>query len=128
MVCDRSATTERLCSTISTVRFAATVLISAEMRAISSWPSPAIGSPGRSIPRSGAGGRTEELGQEIEHCRLAGAVRPDQRMDGAATDRQVDLAHGCEAAKLLGQTLGLENDVTQAGHPVSTTDAWPVVV
>ena len=44
MVLDRSATTFRLCSTMSTVRFLATRRISELMRAMSSRPMPAIGS------------------------------------------------------------------------------------
>src|SRR5438094_8813667 len=44
MVSERFSTTRRLCSTIRTVRFAATRLISAEMRSTSSWAMPAVGS------------------------------------------------------------------------------------
>src|SRR5262249_471875 len=51
---ERLATTLRLCSTISTVRSAATDLMSALMRSMSSWPMPAIGSSSRSISGSSA--------------------------------------------------------------------------
>ena len=48
------ATTLRLCSTISTVRLAATDLISAAMRSMSSWPMPAVGSSSSIISGSSA--------------------------------------------------------------------------
>ena len=50
----RSATTFRLCSTISTVRFLAMRRIRSEMRPISSWPMPAIGSSSSSMAGSSA--------------------------------------------------------------------------
>ena len=53
--CRRGARpTLRLCSTISTVRLAATRLISAEMRSTSSWPMPAVGSSSSIISGSSA--------------------------------------------------------------------------
>src|SRR6266849_5459704 len=190
IVCERSATTDRLCSTIRIVRSTETLRINAEMRPISSWPSPAIGSSSSSI--SGSSDRVEEnlgrsvelvenaprapevkrvgelvlqghadilahaqmgkdggdlerphhaapgdlggleggdvaavvddlpsagvekLGQEIEDGRLARAVRTDQRVDRAAADLDVHPLHRAEAAELLGQTTGLEDDVVHA--------------
>jgi hypothetical protein len=47
-------------------------------------------------------------------------------MDRPLADGKVDGAHRGEAAELLGQTLGAQNNVSQAGHPVSATDTWPV--
>src|SRR6185437_5461394 len=55
------------------------------------------------------GGRPQELGQEIEDGRLAGAVGADERMDRAAPDAQIDLLHGGKAAKLLRETARLED-------------------
>ena len=55
--------------------------------------------------------RLQELGQQVEAGGLAGAVRADQRMDGAARDSQVDAVDGDEAGELLGQILGFEDDV-----------------
>jgi hypothetical protein len=54
MVSERSSTTWRLCSTIRTVRFFATVLMSAEMRVTSSWVMPAVGSSSSIISGSRA--------------------------------------------------------------------------
>ncbi len=51
---DRSTTTDRLCSTISTVRFAATLRISAVMRSTSSCVMPAVGSSSSIISGSSA--------------------------------------------------------------------------
>ena len=54
MVSDSVDTTDRLCSTISTVRFAATRLISAVMRSTSSCVMPAVGSSSSIISGSSA--------------------------------------------------------------------------
>src|SRR6266545_1269412 len=54
MMSERFSTTLRLCSTIRTVRFAATRLISAEMRSTSSWAIPAVGSSSSIISGSSA--------------------------------------------------------------------------
>src|SRR5436853_4337622 len=60
------------------------------------------------------GGRLEKLCQEIEHGRLAGAVRADQRMDGAAADFEIHCLHRGEAAELFRQPPSLEDQVVQA--------------
>ena len=65
--------------------------------------------------------RLQELGQQVEAGGLAGAVRADQRVDGAAPDGQVHVAHGDEALELLGQTARLEDDVVS--HALRTWDA-----
>ena len=44
--------------------------------------------------------RREEFGQQVEAGRLAGAIRPDERVNGAAPDPQIDIAHGDEAARI----------------------------
>src|SRR5438445_2098166 len=54
MVSERFSTTLRLCSTMRTVRFVATRLISAEMRSTSSCPMPAVGSSSSIISGSSA--------------------------------------------------------------------------
>src|SRR5258708_4139165 len=78
---------------------------------------------------AGAGGAwREEVGQQVEHGSLAGAVGADQRMDGAAPYFERDLAHGGEAAKLLRQTLGSQDYFGHVRHPVSAPDAWPRAV
>ena len=61
-------------------------------------------------------GRLQELGQQIEAGGLAGAVRADQRMDGAALDAQVDAVHRDEAGELLGQILGFEDRIPTHCH------------
>jgi len=57
----------------------------------------------------GAGGN--ELGQQVEAGGLASAVRPDQGMNVATLNAQIDLTHGDKALELPGQAAGLENDV-----------------
>src|SRR6202030_3780762 len=47
----------------------------------------------------------------IEASGLAGAVRTDQGVNGAAPDTQVDAGHGQEAGEVLCEILGLENDL-----------------
>jgi hypothetical protein len=48
----------------------------------------------------------KEFGEEIKAGGLAGAVRPDQGVNAAAYDAQIDRAHRDEAGKFLGQILG----------------------
>ncbi len=47
---------------------------------------------------------SQELGQQVEDGRLAGAVGADQRMDRAPPDTEVDARDRGEAAELLGQS------------------------
>ena len=54
MTSERFATTDRLCSTISTVRLAATFFTSAVMRSTSSCVMPAVGSSSSIISGSSA--------------------------------------------------------------------------
>src|SRR5215468_8707485 len=53
----------------------------------------------------------EKLGEQIEAGGLAGAIRTDQGMNGAARDTQVDAAYGYEPGEVLGEILGLEDDL-----------------
>src|SRR5258708_23811018 len=53
----------------------------------------------------------EKLGEQIEARGLAGAVRADQGMYGAARDLQVDAAYGHEPGEVFGEILGLEDDL-----------------
>src|SRR5206468_10288331 len=60
----------------------------------------------------------QKLGQEVEACRLAGAVRPDQRMNAAATHLESDVANGEETREFLGQSVGFENElISQTKFP-----------
>ena len=63
--------------------------------------------------------RLQELGQQVEAGGLAGAVRPDQRVDGAALDPQVDAVDGDEAGEFLGQILGFEDVLTHTRRPLN---------
>ncbi len=62
----------------------------------------------------GAARGLEKLGEQVEAGGLAGAVRADQRVDRPRLHPQIDLVHGHEAAKLAGQSAGLQDGV---GHP-----------
>src|SRR6267378_712198 len=57
----------------------------------------------------GSGGRQEELGQQIEHRGLAGAIGADQPMNAALPDFEADLVHGHETAELPGKLPGFED-------------------
>ena len=59
-------------------------------------------------------GRGQELGEQVEAGGLAGAVRADQRVDGAAAHVERHTVDGGEALEFLGQVRGREDDV--AGH------------
>ena len=77
-------------------------------RATSAGASAVMSRPLKTMrPRVGC----EEFGQQIEAGGLAGAVRPDQRMNGAARDPQIDAVDRDESGKFLGQILGFEDDV-----------------
>ena len=55
-----------------------------------------------SLVENGTGGGLQELGQQVEARRFPGPVRPDQRMNAAAADLQVDVANGKETREFLG--------------------------
>ena len=67
-----------------------------------------------------AGGRLQELGDQIEAGGLARAVGTDQGMNGAAADPQVDVSNGGEPSKILRQAAGLD-DVLLAHEARVTT-------
>src|SRR5207245_6586796 len=54
---------------------------------------------------------SEEMRQQIEAGRLAGAVGTDERVDRPAAHPQGHVLDGDEPAKLLGESLGLEDEV-----------------
>ncbi len=58
-----------------------------------------------------AAGRLQELGQQVEAGGLAGAVRPDQRVDRALLDLQRHVVDGDEALELLGEAHRLQSHV-----------------
>jgi hypothetical protein len=49
-----------------------------------------------------AGCGLEELGQKVEARGFAGPVRPDQRVNAATADPEIDIANGEEACEFLG--------------------------
>ncbi|MNT48544.1 hypothetical protein D3C72_1853280 [compost metagenome] len=51
------------------------------------------------VEQNGAGGRLQELGQQVEAGGLARAVRPDQGVDRAAAYIQVDFTDGSKASE-----------------------------
>ncbi len=53
--------------------------------------------------------RIEELGEQIEAGRFAGAVRPDQGMDRPALDAQINIPDRRKAGEFLRQALGDED-------------------
>src|SRR5437879_5881310 len=55
-----------------------------------------------------AAGGNQELGEQVEEGRLAGAVGADQCVDLTTAHPQVDVAHRDEATELLGQVARLE--------------------
>src|SRR6188768_1332254 len=65
--------------------------------AISSGVSPAIGWPSSDLAFVGR----KHARQQVERGGLAGAVGPDQRMQGAILDRDIDALHRLDAAKTL---------------------------
>src|SRR5260370_28968914 len=64
--------------------------------------------------------RLQEFGQQVEARGLAGAIRPDQRMNAAAAHLEGDVANGKETRKFLGQSMGFENElIGQTNFPIS---------
>ena len=63
-----------------------------------------------------AGGGLVEAGEHVQRRGLAGAVRPDQRMNAAAPDLDVDVIDGLEAAEMLGEAFDVEHDVAADGR------------
>ena len=69
------------------------------------------------LQRDAALGRLVEAGDAVEHGGLAGAVRPDQRGDGAALDVEGQIVDGDEAAEAHGQMLDAEHGGAVARGP-----------
>src|SRR5207302_1636379 len=57
-----------------------------------------------------AAGGNQELGEQVEESRLAGAIGADQRVDLTTAHPQVDVAHRDEATELLGQVARFEDE------------------
>ncbi len=66
-----------------------------------------------------AAGRRQEFGEQVEDRGLAGAIGPDQRMDAAAADHEVDMVDSHEALELPDQPAGHENVLSLHRRPVS---------
>src|SRR5712692_10099818 len=61
---------------------------------------------------------SEEMGEEVEAGGLACPVGPDQGVDGPPADPEAHVLHGQETPELLGQTLGLEDQIGRHGGPM----------
>src|SRR5690349_25126760 len=59
--------------------------------------------------------RRQEMREQVEAGRLAGAVRPDQRVNGPAADREIHVVDGDEALELLREAARFENVVVRHG-------------
>src|SRR4029077_18692646 len=79
------------------VRWLAGHVLTVEMHAARGWP--------------------VDTGEHVEERRLSGAIRPDQADDQPSGNREVDIVDGDEAAELLAQQLGLEEDFTHRPSP-----------
>src|SRR5262249_30311842 len=67
--------------------------------------------------------RGHELGEEIKTSRLAGAIRPDQRMDRAARNAQIDPIDRDETGKFFAEVVGLADKVlTHSATALLVTD------
>src|SRR5262249_58613481 len=60
------------------------------------------------VEHDAATARRQHTGDEIDEARLAGPVRPDQRMPRARRQLEVDVIRDHERAKTLAQLLGFE--------------------
>ena len=69
----------------------------------------------------GAGGRLQELRDQVEAGRLAGAVGPDQRVDGPAPDLKVHVIDGRKASELLGKSACLDYGIFGSAHGSSAS-------
>src|SRR5690606_2721572 len=61
------------------------------------------------LERDRAGRRLQEFRQQVEDGGLARAVRPDQRVDRAVMDVEIDILDRDEARKIAAQAAGGEN-------------------
>jgi hypothetical protein len=121
IVSDSVETTDRLCSTISTVRFAATRLISDVMRPTSSCAMPAVGSSSSIISGSSASvvaissARLRPVGQLDRRRRLeaAQADRVDQ-LGGAGVERAQRRLAAPEVVRVAA--LALQRDAHVLEH------------
>ncbi len=69
------------------------------------------------LQRDASFARLVEAGDAVEHRGLAGAVRPDQRGDGAALGLEGQILHGDQAAEAHGQMLQPQHGVARIDHP-----------
>ncbi len=101
--------------------FASAVILKSGMRSSRNcWPSP------RRM-RDHALRRLVEAGDAVEHGRLAGAVRADQRGDLAAPGLEGQVVDGHEAAELHRQMLDRQDGVVLHGCS-SLHQPWPSLV
>src|SRR5947207_13440713 len=70
-----------------------------------------------SVEKNLAAARLQKLGEQIEAGGFACAVRPDQRMDLAAANPQVDVADRNKPSEFLRQRAGFENELATQSNP-----------
>ena len=67
--------------------------------------------------RRAAGRGLEQRGEDADGGGLAGAVGPEQAVDGAVGDGEVDAVDGLDVAEVLDEAVG--DDRVIGGHAVS---------
>ena len=77
--------------------------------------------PADGLPLQGdlSGRRDVEAAEHVEDRRLAGTVRPDERLNFAPPDLHVHPVHRLETAKVLGQPLDCEQHLARSGAVVN---------
>jgi hypothetical protein len=62
------------------------------------------------------GVRAQQRGQHLDGGRLAGAVRPEDAVDRAAGDREIDAVDGARRAEVLHEARGLDGEGGSCAH------------
>ena len=68
------------------------------------------------LENDGAAGRRQEPGQEVKYRGFAGAVGPNQSMDRAGADIEIDPGDGDETAKFFAEAARAQDSVARLGH------------
>jgi hypothetical protein len=71
-----------------------------------------------------AGGRLQELGQQIEKCGLTRAVRADQGVDFALADAHRHAIDRDEPVEVLDQTMRLKDDLLFRHRALPPSNSW----
>src|SRR4029077_6619423 len=68
------------------------------------------------VDQDPSGIRLQRAGHQVDKAGLAGAVRPDQRVAGAALQAKIDRIRHLQRAKTLAQRAGLERGLLRFAH------------